>query len=111
MTSYGVMIAVITFVFAVLVMFFIERLVLSRLRGLSTGIDRIIVGKDFSRRLAVDNKDEFGNLAQNLNLLLSALENLQVERHERQLIDIVDGVLNGCLVFFGIGWSTSIRSR
>lgn len=99
-TSYAVLIAAITVGFAALVMFFLEKLVLSRLQSLSGGIDGIIGGRNFSQRLTVRNHDEFGSLAQNINHLLSTLESLQAEKRQRQLIDIVENVLNGCLVFF-----------
>lgn len=97
--SYAVIIALITVVFAALLIIFLEKLVLGRLSRVFTEIDRIAKTRDFNDRLNLKGRDEFGVLAGNINQLLSALSDLQKDKLERQLEVIAGNVQSGTMIF------------
>ncbi|MFZ5645869.1 MAG: PAS domain S-box protein [Bacillota bacterium] len=61
-------------VFAVVIVFLLERTILSRLAELSLSVDRIGSSSDFSGRVKVEGNDELSNLGTMLNRMLAALE-------------------------------------
>ena len=97
--SYAVIIAVITVVFAALLIIFLEKLVLGRLSRVFKEIDRIAKNRDFNGRLNLGRQDEFGILAGNINQLLATLADLQKDKLERQLEVIVGNVQSGAMIF------------
>ena len=97
--SYALIIALITFVFAALLIVFLEKLVLGRLSHVFGEIDRIARTEDFNDRLRLGRSDEFGTLAANINQLLAALTDLQKEKLERQFEVMAGSVQSGTMIF------------
>ena len=97
--SYALIIALITFVFAALLIVFLEKLVLGRLSHVFSEIDRIARTEDFNDRLRLGRSDEFGTLAANINQLLAALTYLQREKLERQFEVMAGSVQSGTMIF------------
>jgi PAS domain S-box-containing protein len=64
---------------ASIMLYFIERTVLSRLRGFSRDMEIISQGGELSARLAVAGSDELSRLGRDVNRMLSALETTQVK--------------------------------
>ncbi|MCS6794271.1 MAG: PAS domain S-box protein [Oscillatoriaceae bacterium SKW80] len=62
----------------------LEKLVLSRLANLSADVSRIASCRDISLRLALAGSDELSSLAKNINDMLSALQQAQIERQESE---------------------------
>jgi PAS domain S-box-containing protein len=70
-------------ILAVLVIFTLERSVLSRLSFLSTHVHAIGSRKDFSDRVRVEGDDEVSTLASAINGMLAELETTQLTLHDR----------------------------
>ncbi len=66
------------FISAVLALFFLDRMVLSRLAELKNAAVRIGKDMDVSQRLPVTSNDEIGGLARTINLMLTRIEEGQV---------------------------------
>ncbi|MCB0195006.1 MAG: HAMP domain-containing protein [Anaerolineae bacterium] len=68
-------------VFIILTLLMLERLVLSRVASLHTGVQEIGASGDFSKRLSFEGSDEISNLADGINTMLQDLQNsLQREK-------------------------------
>lgn len=75
---------VVGLVFAGCTALLLEKQVLSRLANLSTEVSRIASCRDISLRLAIRGSDELSSLAKNINEMLSALQQAQIERQESE---------------------------
>ncbi|MBD2022058.1 histidine kinase [Leptolyngbya sp. FACHB-36] len=80
-------ILVVGFVFGVVTLLLLERLVLSRLSFLSREVQQIGIDRDLSERVTVQGYDELSDVATNLNGMLDTLEQYQRER-EQVAIDL-----------------------
>jgi signal transduction histidine kinase len=66
-------------VFGLITMWLVEKLVLSRLAGLSAGVSRIGAEGELSARVTMTGQDELSSLAGDINGMLAALEQSQHE--------------------------------
>lgn len=66
-------------VFVGLVIVLLERLVLARVANLSTAVTAIGASGDLAKRVPVTGQDELSSLAENINGMLQALTNSQIE--------------------------------
>jgi len=71
-------------VFGGIVLFLLERMVLSEISGLSSSVACIGSQRDLSARIVIRTGDELANLAASINGMLEALEKAQVEHHEQE---------------------------
>ena len=70
--------------FALVVIILMNRVILSRLLGLSKGVDRVRDTGDLTERVAVKGKDELSRLGGAINGMLSSLDKSQRELTERE---------------------------
>ncbi len=75
---------VIGLVIGLVIVFSLEKIVLKKLRGLSSDVTRIMDGKENISRVKVVGKDELSNLAGEINDMISARENAQRELNASQ---------------------------
>jgi len=59
---------------AIVVLFYLDRMVLSRLKNLGERVKTITMGNDPRKRLAVDGDDELSDLTININQMLESME-------------------------------------
>ncbi len=80
------------FVFGILVLFVLERLVLARLARLSSAITQIATGGNTADRVAIEGRDEFRTVAEAVNGVLDTVEQSQeeLERRERLHRNLVE---------------------
>jgi diguanylate cyclase (GGDEF)-like protein len=71
-------------VFALAVIILMNRVILSRLLGLSRGVDSVRETGDLTERVAVQGKDEVSRLGEAVNGMLASLERSQRELSERE---------------------------
>jgi len=84
--------------FGAIFLLLLERMVLSRVTGLSGSVSVIGTRGDLSARVPAQGKDELAHLGFAINGMLEALERSQVERHDQQsrlqlLVEQIPGVL------------------
>ncbi len=70
--------------FALIVIILMNRVILSRLLGLSKGVDRVRETGDLTERVAVKGKDEISRLGGAINGMLASLDKSQHELTERE---------------------------
>ena len=70
--------------FALVVIILMNRVILSRLLGLSKGVDRVRETGDLTERVAVKGKDELSRLGDAINGMLASLDESQRELTERE---------------------------
>ena len=70
--------------FALVVIILMNRVILSRLLGLSKGVDRVRETGDLTERVAVKGKDELSRLGGAINGMLASLDKSQRELTERE---------------------------
>jgi diguanylate cyclase (GGDEF)-like protein len=70
--------------FALVVIILMNRVILSRLLGLSKGVDRVRETGDLTKRVAVKGKDELSRLGGAINGMLASLDKSQRELAERE---------------------------
>ena len=70
--------------FALVVIILMNRVILSRLLGLSKGVDRVRDTGDLTERVAVKGKDELSRLGGAINGMLASLDKSQRELTERE---------------------------
>ena len=75
---------VIGLIIGLVIVFSLERIVLTKLRGLSSDVTKIMNGKENLSRVKVVGKDELSNLAGEINDMISARENAQRELNASQ---------------------------
>lgn len=75
---------VVGLVFAVVILLLLEKVVLSRLAGLSASVSSIGASGDLSRRVSVAGRDELSSLAATVNGMLEALGQLQRRQQESE---------------------------
>jgi len=75
-----VLLLIIGIIFGVIFLWFLEKLVLSRLFNLNTDVKNIGNSEKLSERVAVTGKDELSNLGVSINKMLEALEHSQEQR-------------------------------
>ncbi len=85
-------------IFTLVVIFLLEKQVLSRLSFISEKVEEIGKKRDFSRRLEIPGKDELSKLGSSINNMLKELEEakeeLKRERdRERNYLDIVEVII------------------
>jgi len=73
------LISVVSLVFGAAIMLFLEKAILSRLAKLSTSVSSISSTGDLSSRLSMTGKDELSSLADEINGMLTRLEQAQSE--------------------------------
>jgi len=71
-------------IFALAVIIMMNRVILSRLLGLSKGVDSVRETGDLTERVAVQGKDEVSRLGEAVNGMLASLERSQRELSERE---------------------------
>ena len=71
-------------VFSAIAMLLLENLVLARLADLSTSVSNIAANGDADLRVKISGADELASLADDINQMLEALGNSQVERKESE---------------------------
>lgn len=71
-------------VFALVMLVLLERVVLSRLISLSSGVSRIGASGDLAARVSVNGEDELSQLASAINTMMSTLEQAQIERRQAE---------------------------
>jgi diguanylate cyclase (GGDEF)-like protein len=71
-------------VFALVVIILMNKVILSRLLGLSNGVDRVRETGDLAERVAVKGKDELSRLGGAINGMLASLDKSQRELTERE---------------------------
>ncbi len=72
------------FIFGIMTILLLEFLVLSRLTRLNSEVNQIGVSGDVSKRVTVTRNDELSNLSDNINNMLTTLEQTQIKRQELQ---------------------------
>ena len=86
---------IVGFVFGVVALLLLERIVLARLASLSADVTHIGEAGDFSGRVTAAGRDELSHLAKSINDMLAALERLkrlfeiEEEKVERLLLNIL----------------------
>ena len=70
--------------FALVVIILMNRVILSRLLGLSKGVDSVRETGDLNERVAVEGKDEVSRLGEAINGMLASLDRSQRELAERE---------------------------
>ncbi|MCL5934923.1 MAG: diguanylate cyclase, partial [Firmicutes bacterium] len=75
---------VVGLVFCAVVLLLLERMVLSRLAGLSTSVSNINTGSDLSVRIPVAGTDELADLAGSVNRMLESLEKSHQQLYESE---------------------------
>jgi diguanylate cyclase (GGDEF)-like protein len=70
--------------FALVVIILMNRVILSRLLGLSKGVDSVRETGDLTERVAVEGKDEVSRLGEAINGMLASLDRSQRELAERE---------------------------
>jgi methyl-accepting chemotaxis protein len=70
--------------FGTLTWFLLQRFVLQSITSLSSEVKEISSSQDFSRRLPIRSRDEFGNLSEGINHLLELLQKQKDERQHAQ---------------------------
>ena len=78
-------------VLGLIILWLLERVILSRLAGLNKGVNQIRTGQDLSRRVAVTGQDELASLATATNQMLAALQASEAElrQHQEHLEELV----------------------
>ncbi len=72
------------FIFGIMTILLLEFLVLSRLTRLNSEVNQVGTSGDVSKRVTVTRKDELSNLSDNINGMLTTLEQTQLKRQELQ---------------------------
>jgi len=75
---------IVGFVFCVITIAVIEKLVVSRVSQFSKVVKKIASSRDLSTRVSMPGNDELSSLAKTMNKMLQALENSQSERQETE---------------------------
>ncbi len=84
--------------FSATFIFWIDRVVLSRLRRLSTNVEKVGTSRNLSERVPVDGRDELAAVAEAINRTLVSLEQsrrdlLDIEAKNRALLDAIPDLM------------------
>ncbi|MFY0543967.1 bifunctional diguanylate cyclase/phosphodiesterase [Brevibacillus sp. H7] len=86
-------------IFTVVILYFLEKVILSRLSGLITSIKTISQTKDFSARVRLTGTDEISDLEQEFNVMMSVLEESQGTIMHRAYHDFLTDLPNRNLFY------------
>lgn len=75
---------IIGFIFCVLTITFIEKLVVFRVLKFKKIVNKIVSSKDFSSRISIPGNDELSSLAETMNKILESLENYQSDLQDTE---------------------------
>lgn len=77
-----------------IILFGIEKLIISRLRKMESSVEEIIEKKDLSKRLEVTGNDEISLLKQNINVFLQMIETMNDKLVGKASYDMMTGIFN-----------------
>ncbi len=81
-------------IFALIIHFTVGRLVVDRIIELNNQVNEITKVKSSSERVRVSGVDELGELSENINLMLTELEQMHIEVAHHAYYDSMTGLLN-----------------
>jgi diguanylate cyclase (GGDEF)-like protein len=98
-TGFLIGLAIVCFLFAVGIVFLLERMILSRLSLLHGGVEQISASSDFSTRVKVTGRDEISGLEAEFNEMMGVLERSQNQIRDQAHHDPLTGLPNRILFF------------
>lgn len=84
----------VTLAFIFLMIFFLDKMILTRIQELTTIFHRVINNGDLTLRVNVSGRDEIAYLATTINKLFDSLKNTQIELEYASFHDSLTGLLN-----------------
>lgn len=86
--------------FIVAMLLIMERAIFTPLNNLTKIVGNISQHRDFSKKIAITRKDELGNLAESINILLESIQEMMrsIQESEDQVKKILNTVLAGIII-------------